>query len=284
MGDICRSSGASIALRPVLRDAGDSFVLEISGTTLAVEAADASLEKLLAQGDGVLTNEEDIGDVSERESERSEDVQVPAYRRVFGDDLQEKEFEMPRWTSDVVIGMRTPGGKSIGKPQGLLALQKITRVMELEAVQTNDKEKTHLRAVGEPAALDYLTELLDERQAACEDMMSEQFEVPTFALGMLFRGDRPLSAEVEVKSGTLLSIRGPKDKERQTAQIQIRGTYEKIEHVKGLIMRRIKGRGGRGGNGKAKGSWPDQRKDKGKGKGRERGIRESKGKGPDSHI
>jgi len=237
--DLSRSCGSVVALRPVLRDdEEDGFLLEVSGTVAAVEATEASFAELIGEGDG---GQDVLG----------EDLQA-------GEDPQVQEIELPRMLSTLVLGARTPGGKGMGKAESLLELQRITGVTELITVKTDDPETTLLRAVGEPAALSQLTELVEERRAAGEGMLEERMEVPMRALGLFFGNDCKVAYEVEDESGAMLSIKGPKDKGRNIAHISLRGMVEQIELAKQLILERLQ-RGGSRGKGKSGSS-------KGKGK------------------
>lgn len=231
--DLCRSCGSSVALRPVLRDDGDDeFVLEVLGTAAAVEATEARFAELIGEGDG--------GQAA------LEDLQV-------GEDPQVQEIEFPSSIRNFVLGTRTPGCKGMGKAEAMPELQRITGVTELTLVKTDDPETTLLRAVGEPAALSQLTELVEERRAACQGMLEEMMEVPMHALGMFFSNDWKLAYEVENKSGAMMGIKGPKDKERQTAHIGLRGMFEQIELAKQLILERLHNKkNGRGSKGKGK--------------------------------
>ena len=49
-----------------------------------------------------------------------------------------------------------------------------TRRWPLVDVRTDDPDTTLLRAVGEPAALSQLAELVEERRAACEGVLDER--------------------------------------------------------------------------------------------------------------
>lgn len=233
--ELCYSCGSSVALRPVLRDDGDDgFVLEVSGTAAAVEATEASFAELIGEGNGTQ-------DVLGEDEQVTEDSEV-------------QEIELPSILRGLVLGGRTPGGgKGMGKAEALIDLTRITGVRKLAVVKTRDPETMLLRAEGEPGALSQLAELVDERRAECEGMISEMMEVPMFALGMFFGNDWRLTCEVEAASGALMSIRGPKDKERQTATFSIRGTVEQIELAKKLISQRL-GRGGSKGKGKGGGA------------------------------
>jgi len=274
--DLCRSSGASIALRPVLQDVGDDgFVLEISGPAGAVESARSSMSLLFAEEDQALAHEGVKDENASGEEGPDEDEERDASDRddpeadtdILGECSAEAiEVEFPRHLSDMVISERTPGAKGAGKAQGLLDMKQITGVRELHGVKAGrNKEMTQLRAEGETAALRRFKELLEARLAAVEDMRMELFEVPRYALALLWNDAAKEAFEIEKASGTMLGIQGPKDKVRQTAHISIRGAAEQIEHAKELVLERITRKKRRGSKGK------DNGKDKGKGKGKGKG-------------
>jgi len=130
----------------------------------------------------------------------------------------------------------------------LFDLQQLTGLMELTFVKTDMEESTtHLKAVGKPAAINHLTKILDERLAACDDILREEFEVPLVAANAIFnKKSMVLLSEIESASGAKLSFAGQKDFVRDTAKICIRGTDDQIDQAMGLVLERIQREGSKG--------------------------------------
>lgn len=231
---LCLDSGACVAFRPDLESEHNEYILEVSGDKSGVSRAEIWLGELL-EGDGLPHGAAAGGGRSAQDAHSQADDEDAEPAHV-------EEFEFPRWKSEFVLDVRRCGEKGLTKEEGLHELQTLCGLERLELGRRRaGGESLQLRACGQADALTSFLEVMDERLAACEDIVMEFLDVPSGFLETFIGRphDEPTQqrADIEVESGALLSCKHHHMGESRKWEdvVCLRGTAGEVERARKLV-------------------------------------------------